>query len=335
MAKVAPAPLLPQIFAELAPKLGAVVLLEPTWKIAGQITFPSGRRRYFRFSSIDLNPLGAAEIAKDKDYANFFMREMGYETIEGRTFFRPDWGEAIGSPRGIDDAIRYAAEIGYPVFVKPNSGSQGRQAAVATNDDELREALGAAFGVDRVALVQRVVPGRDYRVVVLHDQVISAYERIPLSVEGDGTLSVAELMQRKQEEFERTGRDTVLKQDDIRIDQKIGRYGYDRSTVLGPGEIVYLLDNANLSAGGEGVDVTEELHPTIADLAVRLTKDMGLKLCGVDLLLCGEVSSPLSEYVVIEVNAAPGLDHYAKVGSEQKAIVEAMYLRVLQGMDRD
>ncbi len=334
MAK-APAPLLAQIFSDLAPRLGATVRLEPNWKVAGQINFPSGRRRYFRFSSIDLNPLGAAEIAKDKDYANFFMREMGYETIEGQTFFRSDWGEAIGQPKGVADAMRFAAEIGYPVFVKPNSGSQGREAAVAVDDEELAQVMEAAFAIDRVVLVQRVIPGRDYRIVVLHDEVISAYERIPLAVDGDGASTLAELMQRKQEEFDRTGRDTVLRQDDLRIDRKISRSGYDRQSIPRAGERVYLLDNANLSSGGEAVDVTTELHPSVADLAIRLTKDMGLRLCGVDLLIQGDVSKPLADYVIIEVNAAPGLDHYARVGAEQKAIVEAMYLRVMQGMDRD
>lgn len=335
MAAPKPAPLLAEIFAELAPKIGASLLVEPAWKIAGQITFGSGRRRYFRFSSIDLNSLGASEVAKDKDYANYFMRSMGYETIPGDTFFSPAWGEAIGVEKGVAHAQAYANTIGYPVIVKPNSGSQGRHVSVAMNDAELALALEAAFTADRVALVQQMMAGRDYRIVVLDEQVISAYERIPLNVEGDGRRSIAELMDLKQAQFERDGRDTVLKRDDPRIDQKIARYGLTRSSVPQAGERVYLLDNANLSAGGDAVDVTDELHPSIADLAVRLTKDMGLRLCGVDLLIPGNPSEALSDYTIIEVNAAPGLDHYARVGADQKAIVEAMYLRVLQSMDRD
>lgn len=330
-----PGPLLAEIFSEIAPRIGAQILLEPVWKIAGQITFPSGRRRYFRFSSIDLNSLGASEVAKDKDYANYFMRSMGYNTIVGDTFFSPDWGRKIGVDKGVVQAKQYANEIGYPVVVKPNSGSQGRHVTVALNDEELEQALEAAFTADRVALVQRLVPGRDYRIVVLDDLVISAYERIPLNVEGDGAHSIGELMDIKQEQFEKDGRDTVLKHDDPRIDQKIARYGLTRASIPQRGERVYLLDNANLSSGGDAVDVTSELHPTIADLAIRLTKDMGLRLCGVDILIPGNPSEPLAEYTIIEVNAAPGLDHYARVGAEQKEIVEAMYLRVLQSMDRD
>ena len=36
---------------------------------------------------MDLNPVGASDIAKDKDYANFFMKKMGYPIVPGRTFF--------------------------------------------------------------------------------------------------------------------------------------------------------------------------------------------------------------------------------------------------------
>ena len=101
-------PLLVQVFSKMAPKIGATVLVEPEWGIVGQIAYPNGRKRYFRYSSLDLNPLGASEIAKDKDYANFFMAHMGYPIVEGRTFFSPDWAKAIGSRRNIDAASVHA-----------------------------------------------------------------------------------------------------------------------------------------------------------------------------------------------------------------------------------
>jgi len=75
---------------------------KPVSPLLGQVmqkVFKSGRKRYFRYSSIDLNPLGAADVAQDKDYANFFMKHMGYPIVPGKTFFSDQWGRAIGSPR--------------------------------------------------------------------------------------------------------------------------------------------------------------------------------------------------------------------------------------------
>src|SRR3989344_4793730 len=88
------------LLQKLAKKIGARVVLEPEWKIAGQIVFKSGKKSYFRYNTLDLNPVGASDIAKDKDYATFFMHKMGYPTIEGKTFFRKDFAEALGSRRG-------------------------------------------------------------------------------------------------------------------------------------------------------------------------------------------------------------------------------------------
>ena len=71
-------PLLGRILKKIAPRIGAAVMLEPKWNIVGQINFKNGKKSYFRYSSLDLNPLGASEISKDKDFAYFFMGKMGY-----------------------------------------------------------------------------------------------------------------------------------------------------------------------------------------------------------------------------------------------------------------
>lgn len=76
------------IFQKVAPKIGAHVLLEPEWEVAGQITFKHGRRSYFKFNSINLNPLGSSKISEDKDFSNFFMQSMGYRVVpKSKTFF--------------------------------------------------------------------------------------------------------------------------------------------------------------------------------------------------------------------------------------------------------
>src|SRR3989338_4089249 len=251
--------LLGALFKRLAPKLGAKVVLEPEWYIAGQITFADGKRSYFRYNTLDLNPVGASDIAKDKDYATFFMRKMGYPTIEGKTFFRKDFAEALGSPRNIDAGYRYARRLRFPVVVKPNSGSHGSGVFVVRGKREFFRAMRFIFRSDRVALVQRVVRGRDYRIVVLGKNVISAYERIPLSVVGDGRSSIKTLLKKKQRVFPASSRDTRIKLDDIRIAHKLGIQQLALRSVPGRGERVFLLDNANLSSGGDALDVTKPI----------------------------------------------------------------------------
>nr|AIA13855.1 Unknown Function [uncultured bacterium] len=102
-----------KLLKQLGPTINAKVVLEPEWGIAGQITFQSGKRCYFRYNTLDLNPVGASDIAKDKDYANYFLRLCGYPTIPGsKTFFSDAWASAIGAKRRrIDNAYVYAKTL--------------------------------------------------------------------------------------------------------------------------------------------------------------------------------------------------------------------------------
>ncbi|HTR18402.1 MAG TPA: cyanophycin synthetase [Candidatus Paceibacterota bacterium] len=325
--------LIGRVLKKVAPKIGAKVTLEPEWNVAGQITFKNGMRSYFRYNSIGVNALGASEISKDKDYAAFFMDRLGYPVIPGKTFFRDDFRKILGSNRGVAAACAYARRLGFPVIAKPNSQSQGRGVFLVHDVRELRRALARIFMLDKVALIQPFVKGDDYRIVVLDDNIISAYVRVPLSVTGDGHSSIRELLRKKQRAFVADGRDTKLDPKDPRILQGLRRDRLSLRSVLPQGKRVQLLPNANLSSGGEALDVTRTLHPSLKKAAIRVTKDMGLRLCGVDLLVISRKGKKPS-YHIIEINSAPGLDHYAQSGKAQERIVEDLYLKVLKRMGK-
>ncbi len=335
MSKKREAVILGRLLQKIAPKIGAKVILEPEWEMAGRIEFKSGKKSYFRYNTVDLNPIGSSDIAKDKDYANFFIHTLGYPIIPGsKTFFSDAWADAIrAKKRKTDDAYAYAAKLGFPVVVKPNSGSRGTGVAFVKTKAEFYKAMRFIFSRDRVGLIQKPVIGKDYRIVVLDNEIISAYERVPLSVIGDGRTTVLGLLKRKQRQFENEHRDTQIKFDDPRIQIKLSRQALTLDSVLKKSQHIFVLDNANLSTGGDSVDVTEFVHASFKRIAVALTKDMGLRFCGVDLIIDGDISEAAETYWVLEINAAPGLDHYAKSGKKQEAIVEALYLKVLQSLD--
>lgn len=327
--------MLASILSEAAVEIGAKVFLEPQWKYAGQIAFASGKRAYFRGSSIDINPHGASEIAKDKDYAAFFMAEMGFPAVRGEIFFSDERCAAIKSDRDALAAEFAAQAMGYPLIVKPNSESQGRGVFTVESLSQLRVALNQCFLLDRVAIVQPLLSGRDYRVVVLADEVISAYERIPLSVCGDGRCSISDLIIQKDQAIrESRGSGAKLPAEDPRIDDRLRRSGLQRTSVPKEGEIVYLLDNANLSSGGDAIDRTADISPNIAKLCVEVTAAMGLKLCGVDLIVEGDISQVDARIHILEVNSSPGLDNYAAIGDRQKDTVRLLYKKVLNYIER-
>lgn len=319
------------LISEIAPRLGIVVHLEPRFRRVGRLTAPDGRTFYFRGANVDLNTLGAVEIAKDKGYAGYFMGELGYPVPEGRAFFSDEWCENHGSYLNRDAACYYAEQLGFPVIVKPNSKSQGVGVQKVGNREDFYFAIDRVFNEikDTVALVQRPVVGEDYRILVLDDEAIAAYRRVPFCIVGDGQSTIFELMLRKQELFRSTGRDTRIKFDDPRIVAKLRTANLGFSVIPVVGEQINLLDNANLSTGGEAHDVTDVLHETYARMAVRLTADMGLRFCGVDIMTADPIDQPCSDYTIIEINAAPGVDYYSQVGVEQERVVKSLYEKIL------
>jgi D-alanine-D-alanine ligase-like ATP-grasp enzyme len=281
-----------------------------------------------------LNPLGASRVCSDKDYANFFMSRMGYPTIPGKAFYSDAHSKAIGSKLNIDAAYAYGKRLGFPLIVKPNSGSQGRDVRLVHNEREFYRGLRAVFKHDRVGLVQRAVYGKEYRVVVLDKEIISAYQRIALNVVGDGHSSMKSLLKKKMRAFVKSGRDTEIDFNDPRIKNKLMVQKMNFNSVPKRGEQIFLLDNANLSAGGDSVELTDVVHPQFKKVLVALTRDMGLRLAGVDVMIEGDITQKPGTYWILEINDAPGFDHYAKTGKAQEKIVEDIYLKVLKAMER-
>ena len=325
---------LASILISIASELGAEIVLDPGWQYAGQITFSTGKRAYFRGPSLDINPHGSSEIAKDKDYAAFFMRRMGFPAVSGETFFSTEWADEIGSSRDAEAAVIGARDMGYPLVVKPNSTSQGRGVHVVSCETQFRDAIAFCLKLDRVVLVQPFVRGRDYRVVVLGSEVISAYQRTPLSIVGDGVSSIAGLLARKQEYWLAERRPIKISGDDARVTDCLRRQGRDLSAIPADGERIHLLDVANLSTGGDADDVTGRIDPSIEKLCIDVTREMGLRLCGVDLIIDGDVCGKFDRAHILEINSSPGLDNYAMLGPAQWQRVRGLYGKVLKHIER-
>jgi len=326
-----------KILKKLAPSIGASVYLEPKWNITGKITFKNGKCSYFRYNTLDLNPVGSTEIAKDKDYANHFMKKLGYPIIpSSKTFFANPLAKDIKQKKyNSEAALAYAKKLGWPVIIKPNSGSQGKGVALVYNENELKQGLKEIFKIDKIALLQKYIAGNDYRLVVLDNEVISAYQRQALSILGDGKSNIFQLLSEKQKEFIQQKRDSKIKINDWRLINKLKRQNLTLKSIPRKGEEVYLLDNANLSTGGKAIDVSQTIHSSYKKMAIKLTKDMGLRFCGVDILTNNDVNKKINKYWIIEINAAPGLDHYFKTGKKQAKLVEKLYLKILKNLEKN
>ncbi|MCW5315937.1 cyanophycin synthetase [Nostoc sp. KVJ3] len=327
-------PFITSIIQKVAEEIGAVVLVDPECSFVGLITFKNGNKTFFRTARFSINSSGSVAIAKDKSVSSFFLNNFGYKVTEGKTFFSEELCEEIVNIRNIDAGFYYAKALGFPVIVKPINLSQGIFVTKIYNKQEYYQTAKKILQKVSGFIVERFYSGNDYRIVVLDDEVVSAYQRIPLFITGDGQSNVLELMQQKQESFIKNGRKEIIDFEDYRIKKNLRRRKLNLNSVIPNNNIVYLLDNANLSTGGEAVDFTESIHPEFQKLAVSITKDMELRLAGVD-ILTNDITSPIVDYTIIEVNGAPSLTHYASFGEVQTKRVENLYLKVLKILEND
>jgi D-alanine-D-alanine ligase-like ATP-grasp enzyme len=327
-------PFVTSIVQKVAEKIGAVVLVDPECTFMGLITFKNGNKTFFRTTRFSINSSGSLAIAKDKSVSSFFLNNFGYKVTEGKTFFSEELYEEIANIRNIDAGFYYAKELGFPVIVKPISLSQGIFVTKVHNKQEYYQVAKKILQKVSGFIVERFYSGNDYRIVVLDDEVVSAYQRIALFITGDGQSNVLELMQQKQENFIKNGRKEIIDFEDYRIKKNLRRRKLNFSSVIPKNNIVYLLDNANLSTGGEAVDFTETIHPDFKKLAVSITKDMELRLAGVD-ILTSDITSPIVDYTILEVNGAPSLTHYASFGEVQTKRVENLYFKIIKILENE
>jgi len=327
-------PFASMLIADIAPSMGISVELEPEYKFAGELVFADGRRHLFRNTNFNVNPAGSTEIAKDKAYTSYFLRKHGFKVPDNKAFFSDKLNNNLPEERrrGRNSAIQYAVAMGLPVFVKPNNLSQGAFVTKAHSIEEIERVAKQIFEKTNVLLIEEFCAGHDYRIVVLGDAIISAYQRVPLSVVGDGKHTIDQLLEFERDKLKSLGRpNSEINPSDPRIDSKLLVLGKSKSSIPFLGENLTLMDSANLSTGGTSVDITDSIHTSFSEIAIKATKALGLKLCGVD-IITNDLAHDASNqgWHIIEMNAAPGLDNYASIGIAQQERVKSLYRQILE-----
>lgn len=258
----------------------------------------------FRWSRSDLSSATAHALCGHKESTRARLQARGVPVPMGRTFRNGDH----------ETARAYADTVGFPLVIKPASGMKG--IGVTSNiqsmddfDEALTILVNSKMGSDDF-IVEQHAEGDDYRIMVVGDEVVAAIVREPAAVTGDGVHTVAELM---------IDRNTVrranphlwkrpLRYDDAAKFQ-LRRSGYTLDSIPAAGALVQIANSSSLSQGGESIEVTDELHPTIKEACVKAVQAIpGLYFCGVDFLL-KDHSQPLTPEngKIIELNAIPAV----------------------------
>ena len=258
------------------------------------------KQRRIQAAEIDATSAIAESIAQDKELTKKLLHAAGVPVPLGRPV------------TSAEDAWAAAQEIGLPVVVKPRDGNQGKGISVNIATQEgVMTAYNTAKSFRDDVLVERYLPGSDFRLLVVGNKLVAAARRDPPLVIGNGKNTVRELVELVNADPRRgEGHATSLTK--IRLDDiaknRLKEQGLDENSIPAKGTRVILRNNANLSTGGTATDVTDDVHQEVAARAIAAAQMVGLDICGVD-VVCESVLLPMEEQSggVVEVNAAPGL----------------------------
>jgi cyanophycin synthetase len=266
----------------------------------------------------------AESIASDKDLTKTMLKACGIPVPEGSLV------------RSAEEAWEEAQDIGVPVVVKPYDGNHGRGVSVnlMTEADVVAAYhLASRKGDSRSVLVERFITGDEHRILVVGKQVVAVAKGESLWVTGDGTSNIIALVDSQINTDPRrgSGEDSPLNalapEKGAEIILELERQGLTAYSVPQDGQKVLIQPNGNVA-----FDVTDKLHPSVAEAAALAARVVGRDIAGID-LVCEDISRPLEEQrgAIIEVNASPGLlAHLKPANGEARPVGTAIIAHLFE-----
>ena len=269
-----------------------------TWFVdkPGQLFSLSSKDRthYFFRTRGDKVTNEAVDIGRDKEKTKQALLKNGVSVPEGKQFTEEASNEEI---------VDYVSHLGFPVVIKPTDGSFGRGVISNINSsgefEHSLEYVRGNLGYQDV-IVEQYIPGKEYRMYVVGDEVVGAMNRIPPNITADGINSIKALIEIKNEE---RGLNPRLVSCPILVNEEvedfIGRKGYTLDTIPEKGLHVVLSDKTNISLGGDPIDALDEMPEYVKEAAVKALHAVpGLEHGAVDLI----VHQDNSNVYIIELN---------------------------------
>lgn len=238
-----------------------------------------------------------------------------------------------GVVRSREEAEAVAEKLGFPVVVKPDSGS--RAVGIFLNLPD-RDAVAAAFD-SCAALAQRVLvekhhPGLPYRITVCDGKAYSTLRHALPVVLGDGTTTVRGLIEQLNldrhravpDDYRLPGAFPVAEKAE-EIEARLREQGLALDDVPVAGREVFLTFLPTLSGGGAHFDVSDKVHPATLELAEEASRVLHAKHLGFD-LITADISRPHEEVPLVfnEANAAPGIRSHSVVAGPPRDLQDVL-----------
>ena len=204
------------------------------------------------------------------------------------------------------------------VVIKPARGEQGSGVAVDLRSERsVITAFRQARALSDRVLAEEFVEGEDLRIIVIAGKVVAAAVRKPAGIVGDGKHSIMALIDKQSRRRSAATKGESRIPLDAETERCVRQAGHSLHDILPEGEVLAVRKTANLHTGGTIHDVTERLHPTLAEVAAKAAGVLDMPVVGFDLI----VKAPdQPHYRFIEANERPGLANHEPAPTAEKFV---------------
>lgn len=256
-------------------------------------TLPSGKKLVFSgLPRLDPEDNTVANWIDDKAALKKRLADAGACVSRGMCFSR------------LGEAEAYFKTQAVPLIVKPRLGSRGRHTTThITELEDFREAFKRAKQLGHFVIVEEHLVGSVYRGTMVDGVLAGVLAGDPPRVTGDGTHSIRELIDIKNDTRHPRVRAVQVTQ---LMEVFLKRFGYTLETVLEAGKTIDLSEKIGLSYGGNAREVTPHTHPRLREqleYAARIVDD---PIIGFDFITPDVSADPDTvRWGIIECNALP------------------------------
>lgn len=260
----------------------------------------SKKLHYFYRSRGDMVSNDAVDIVHHKNRAKEYLNKLNVPTPKGIMI-------DVHTNQSELKLKQRKSSLNFPLVVKPTLGSLGKGVTTnIQNEDELSIAIQAIkdnYEYYNEIIIEEYVEGDEYRVYVVGNEVSAVTKKVTANVIGDGVSNVNQLIRMKNKERKKN---PYLVRKLITVNDAVIKYleknNLSLETIPQKGEIVQLINQSNISVGGDPIDATDDLDKISKKVAVEAVKSIpDLYQAGVDIIVSKERT------VVLEVNATASI----------------------------
>ena len=223
----------------------------------------------------------------------------------------------------IEDGVKAAARIGYPVLVRPSYVLGGRAMQIVSNEEQLRHYLQTAveINVEHPVLVDKYIMGKELEVDAVCDGVDVFVPGIMEHVEHTGVHSGDSISVYPTFSVSQDVKDKILDYT-VRLGKEIGIKGlYNIQFIVDSKDEVYVIEvNPRSSRTVPFLSKATGVH--LADIATRVMLGDSLKEQGIDILYPEEKKRWFVKTPAFSFSKLRGMDSY--LSPEMKSTGEAI-----------